>query len=163
PAARSRATHTASRIGRKPRRIAAPYSVSMSAVSIRSLTATGTPWSGPRGGSASARAGCARRADARGTKALIRGARAASGATQAPTMSRDLMRFAAIALAASPRPSRVRSSSDIVREMGDAIAALDAAEMPFADDEAAGAEVARDGRARRIVDEVHLAAELPGL
>jgi hypothetical protein len=44
--------------------------------------------------------------------------------------------------------------------MGEAIAALDAAEMAGADDRAGAAEMGRNRRARRIVDEMDVAAAL---
>src|SRR5882672_7111556 len=48
------------------------------------------------------------------------------------------------------------------RQMRDAVAAFDAAEMASADDGACPAEMGRNGRARRIVDEMDVAAELAG-
>src|SRR5229473_6877826 len=44
--------------------------------------------------------------------------------------------------------------------MGDAVAALDAAEMAGANDGAGAAEIGRHRRPRRVVDEMNVAAEL---
>jgi len=44
--------------------------------------------------------------------------------------------------------------------MGDAVAALDAAEMAGANDGAGAAEIGRHRRPRRVVDEMDVAAEL---
>src|SRR6185369_4508205 len=47
-------------------------------------------------------------------------------------------------------------------QMGDTVAALGAAEVTRADDDAGGTEVNRHRRARGVVDEMQLAAELAG-
>src|SRR5512145_144051 len=60
-------------------------------------------------------------------------------------------------------PCRVRRSPLVVgRQMGDAVAALDAAEMALAHHHPGGAEMTGHRGPRRVVDEMDLSARLAG-
>ena len=117
PACFARATQAASRSGLRPRWIGEPSSVGRSAVSIMSLTPSGTPCSSPVAGSRS-QAIAARRTASASTQvhAPISFSRASMRDRQASTSSTERSRPARIAAAASTRPSSLAAGAALIAQ-----------------------------------------------
>src|SRR5438552_11238224 len=79
-----------------------------------------------------------------------------------PKLRRSSSRPAA-STGAIPQPDRRQLFWTVYREMGDAIAALDAAEVALADHEPVRLEIGGGRWASGVVDEMHFAAELSAL
>src|SRR2546428_10577900 len=143
PAARSCVTTAASRDGVRPAWIGEPFSVGMSAVSMMSLTAIGTPWSGPIGCPDSRHWSAARAWPSAWSGS--RNAHASMRASVSRTRARHAATYCSEAMTPS-RMSRAASAADSACRLLSSIAAKVAGIIRLC-------KSARSGRAQTVSDQ----------